>query len=330
MPQQLPPLNALRAFDAAARHLSFSKAAEELHVTTAAISHQIKSLEDYLGVQLFHRLNRGLALTEAAQAGLPKLEEGFARLAEAVHQILQHDQGEVLTVRVAPSFAAKWLVPRLQHFSALHPGIDLRIAADANLIDAKSSPDTAWDQSRYQEVDMEIRFGAGDYPGCRVDKLFPVSAVPLCSPRLLEGKHPLRTPEDLRYHTLLHDGTAYEGHPDWTAWLKAAGVEGVDGGRGLHFNYAALALEAAIDAQGVLLSLDVLATTDLAAGRLVIPFELSLPVTHASYYVISPEATAGQAKIVAFREWLLAEVRELQREQQAGKNPRMKRLAPAL
>ena len=306
MHQHLPPLTALRAFEAAARHLSFSKAAEELYVTTAAISHQIKGLEDYLGAQLFHRLNRGLELTEIGKAGLPKLREGFANLALGVQEMRGEAKSNAFRVAVTPSFASKWLVPRLQRFAAAHPAIDLRIIASMDVMDAASP---ASDIFRNDDIDVAIQFGKGHYPDCRVDRLFSVCAVPLCSPRLLQGKHPLRHPEDLRHHTLLHDDTAYDGHPDWDDWLKIAGVQGVDTARGLHFNHVSLALESAIDGQGVALSLKPLAMVDIAAGRLVMPFDIILPLPYA-YYVISPEASAEQPEIVAFRTWLLEEAQQ--------------------
>jgi len=304
-PQNLPPFTALRAFEAAARHLSFSKAAEELHVTSAAISHQIKGLEDFLDVQVFRRLNRGLELTEVGKAGLPKLHEGFDCLTDAVLKMRGQAKNAGLTVAATPSFASKWLVPRLQRFAADHSDIDLRISAGMNFIDGGNSDDPS-DIFRNSDIDIAIQFGKGVYPGCRVDKLFSVSAAPLCSPRLLKGKYPLRTPEDLRHHTLLHDDTVYEGRPDWSAWLELAGVEGVDVLRGVHFNHVSLALESAIDGQGVVFSLLPLAAGDINAKRLVIPFDLILPLPY-SYYVISPEATAYQAEIATFREWLLKE-----------------------
>ncbi len=309
------PLNALKAFEAAARHLSFSKAAEELHVTPAAISQQIKTLEDLLGVQLFHRLNRALALTQAGQAGLPRLSEGFMKLAEGVRQIRGQSSTCTLTVWVAPSFAAKWLVPRLHRFAMAYSDIDLSISASSDLTDsAQAHSLIPADSFHRHNVDIAIRFGMGEYSGCRVDKLFSVTAVPLCSPRLLEdADHPLRCPDDLRYHTLLHDDTPYEGRPDWASWLKAAGVDGIDVNRGVHFNRVSLALEAAADGQGVVLSMRPLAAADLTAGRLVIPFDLSLPLNYA-YYVISLKETAAEPKIIAFREWLLSEAAEEQAE----------------
>lgn len=308
MSPRLSPLNALRAFEAGARHLSFKKAAAELHVTPAAISQQIKLLESYLGTPLFQRLNRGLRLTEAGRACLPKLQEGFACFAEAMEQAGAHHSAGILTVSVAPSFAAKWLVPRLHRFAAIHPEIDMRISASMAPVDRQGRVEMR--EFRKEGVDVTIRFGRGNYPGFRVDKLFSVSIVPLCSPRLREGEPPLRQPDDLRRHTLLHDEILAldDRRPDWALWLKTAGVEGIDASRGQRFNHTALALEAAIEGQGVVLSIRELAAADLAAGRLVMPFDLKIPLEFA-YYMVCPEVTAGQPKIVAFREWLREEVR---------------------
>ena len=306
------PLNALKAFEAAARHLSFRKAAEELHVTPAAISQQIKMLEETLDTTLFHRLNRSLALTQAAQAGLPDLREGFVNLTQGVRKIRGQNGHSCLTVWMAPSFAAKWLVPRLHRFAVAHPDIDLRIAASGDLIDTATGHNSIPANSfRQQEVDIAIRFGKGHYPGCRVDKLLSAVAVPLCSPRLLEDpERPLHCPDDLRHHTLLHDDTPYEGRPDWASWLKAAGAHRVDAQRGIRFNHVSLALEAAVDGQGVVLSMQPLAAADVAAGRLVTPFDLSIPLEYA-YYVISLQDTATEMRIAVFRDWLLTEAAQV-------------------
>ncbi len=307
MPSSLPPLNALRAFEVAARCLSFKQAAEELHVTPAAVSQQIKALEHYLGLPLFRRTNRVLQLTPAAQAGLPKVQEGFACLVEAVEQFQERAKSPILTISVAPSLAAKWLVPRLHRFAAVHPDIDMRISASMALVDGRSRAALA--DFRRDGIDLAIRFGRGKYPGFQVDKLFSVAIVPMCSPRLLEGEHPLRKPEDLRHHVLLHDDTLSldDRKPDWNMWLKAAGVrQQVDANRGQHFSHTALALNAALEGQGVVLSIKTLAAADLAAGRLVIPFALSIPLDFA-YYLVCPEAIAEQPMIAAFRAWLLQE-----------------------
>lgn len=311
MSYRLPPLNALRAFESAARHLSFRKAAEDLHVTPAAISHQIKILEDQLGVQLFRRLTRAIELTEVGRSFLPKLREGFECFAEAVERVRAFENTAVLTVAVAPSFAVKWLIPRLYRFVTAHPDIDVRISANMRLVDTRrraSAFNLTGENALADDADLDIRFGTGKYPHCRVDKLFQVSFTPLCSPRLLVGTHPLRTPQDLRYHALLHDDTldVSEGRPDWAKWLKAAGAEEVESNRGPHFNHTILGLEAAIDGLGVVLGNKELAAHDLATGRLVAPFDLSLSMNLA-YYVVSPEATADRPKVALFREWLLAE-----------------------
>jgi LysR family glycine cleavage system transcriptional activator len=309
MDNRSPPLNALRAFEVAARHLSFSKAADELCVTPAAISHQIRTLEDYFEVELFHRLNPGLQLTPVAREVLPKVQEGFGCLAEAVRRVRQHDRESTLTVWSAPSLAAKWLVPRLHRFTNQYPGIDLSITASVEMVDPQTASASLADELARRSVDVAIALVGDDYPGCRVDRLFAVSVVPLCSPRLLRDEHPLRRPEDLRHHTLIHDDTAYAGRPDWSDWLRAAHVEGVDPSHGAHFNHAALALAAAIDGRGVVLSLEPLAADDLAAGRLVIPFDLRLPLQQG-YYVLCLEAVADEPRIAAFRNWLLREAEQ--------------------
>lgn len=307
MAERLPPLNALKAFEAAARHASFRKAAHELNVSPAAISHQIKNLEETLGVQLFQRLSRGLKLSTAGQAALPLLRDGFGRLAEAVQQMREEDgRPPALRVSAPPSLAAKWLVPRLSSYAALNPGLDMRLSATAAAIDGGPAPVPANDSFREEEADLAIRFGEGDWPGCRVEKLMDVSALPLCSPRLLEGERPLRRPDDLRHHTLLHDDTDYAGRPEWRAWLEAAGVDGIDAARGPRFNHAALALDAAADGQGVALTLEPLARADLAAGRLAAPFEVRLRLKPA-YYLVCPEGAAQEQAIAAFRRWLLEE-----------------------
>ena len=311
MSERLPPLNSLRAFETAARHLSFRKAAEELHVTPAAISHQIKLLEDQLGVALFRRLTRAIELTEVGRSFLPKLREGFDAIAQAVERVRAHGRADALTVNVPPSFATKWLMPRLHRFVTANPDIDIRILASMRLMDASRQdfPEAADGQSVDAEID--IRFGTGRYPRSRVDLLFPVSVTPLCSPSLLKGMRPLSKPSDLRYHVLLHDDTLYlsDERPNWEQWLKAAGAAGVDPSRGPHFNHSILGLEAAVDGLGVVLGVKELAAHDLAAGRLVAPFELSLAMKSA-YYLVSAESSAERPKVVVFRNWLLEEAKD--------------------
>lgn len=299
MSRHLPPLNALRAFEAAARHLSFAKAAEELNVTPAAISQQVKSLEAFTGIKLFRRLTRALVLTDAGQAALPPLREGFDRLAEAAGRMTADHDSAVLTVSVTPSFAAKWLVPRLERFSSAHPEFDVRIDASEALTDFATD-----------DVDMAIRYGAGNYDGLQSTCLMADAAYPVCSPGLLAGPKPLCTPDDLRHHTLLHVQwkTQSEFQPNWSMWLKAAGVEGVDISRGPRFSYEGLSVEAAVKGMGVALALHSLVRDDLEAGRLVRPFPPSIiDATHFCYFLVCPPASAERAKVRAFRDWLVAE-----------------------
>lgn len=295
MRRSLPPLNALRAFEAAARHMSFTKAADELAVTPAAVSQQVRSLEAFLGQPLFRRRNRTLLLTDAAQACLPYIRDGFERFAEGLDRLAAAEEGGVLAVSVAPSFASKWLVPRLDRFREQHPAIDVWVSAAMELVDFARD-----------NVDIAIRYGAGRYPGLKVERLLAECVFPVCSPQLLGGDHPLRTPDDLRHHTLLHDDSSLDDAscPNWAMWLKAAAVKGVDGSRGLHFNQSSLAVEAAVGGRGVVLAKSALASDDIAAGRLVKPFEMSVPVDFA-YYLVSPESRAELPKVVQFRDWIM-------------------------
>jgi LysR family glycine cleavage system transcriptional activator len=307
-------MSALRGFEAVARLGSFRKAAEELHVTPAAVSQQIKVLEEQLGQRLFHRLATGPALTRAGKVGLPLVRDGLATLESAAQLMAMQRSANTLTVWTAPSFATKWLMPRLHHFIDLHPGIDLRLSASALLIEGvRTSGVISSDDLRRHGVDVAIRFGQGQYPGCKVDKLLPVSVVPLCSPKLMSGAHPLREPADLRNHTLLHDDTPYEGRPDWASWLALAGVTGFDSGHGLRFNHSGMALDAAADGQGVALTLLPLAATDLASGRLVIPFTQRVELDAAYYLISLPTEDETEApEIAAFRDWLIGEARQEQ------------------
>lgn len=303
------PLNALNAFEVAARHESFSKAAEELNVTPAAVSQQIRMLEDLMGVQLFHRLNRGLALTGAGRSGLAKLQDGLRNVNQAVQQIRSEPANSVLDVWMAPSFASKWLMPRLSRFVKQYPDIDLRISASSDFIDTDASaPSLSKGILQKHSVDIAIRFGSGNYPGCRVERLMNVTALPLCSPALLNNKdNPLLTPDDLAHHLLLHDDTAYEGRPDWPTWLKAVGLGHIDGERGMRFNRVSLALAAAIEGQGVVLTLEQLAADDVSKGRLVTPFKHKVALSHA-YHIVSLEDSIDNEQVVAFRQWLFDEV----------------------
>jgi LysR family glycine cleavage system transcriptional activator len=294
MVRRLPPLNALPSFEAAARLLSFSRAAEELHVTHGAVSRAIRNLEDQLGVRLFERATRSVQLTAAGAAYAGEVREALDLLAAATLHASGSAGAGTLNVSTLDGFASRWLVPRLYRFRAVEPDIDVRIATTGKLANFTGDG-----------IDIAVRFGAGRYPGVNAEFLLGEDVFPVCSPKLLEGPHPLRTPDDLRYHTLIRDAF----HIDWAMWLRAAGVEGVDPHRGLTFDSASYALEAAIQGQGVVLGRSALITADLAAGRLVRPFDVSLPAGFA-YYVVYPRHAMRRRAVKAFRDWLFQEVEE--------------------
>ena len=297
MYNHLPPLSALRAFEAAARHMSFSKAADELHVTPAAVSHQIHALEEDLGVRLFHRMNRSIELTASARVLLPGLSEAFAGIQSSVRRLRAHNDTGTLTVTASPSFAAKWLVLRLHRFQEQHAAIDVRISATDDVVDLTRG-----------DFDLAIRYGCGKYPGLDVELLFTNEVFPACSPQLLTSGPPLRTPEDLSRHALIHD-LAVERDPlvpTWPMWLKAAGVKDVPAITGLTFNNMHLALDAAIAGHGVVLAYSTIAAADLAAGRLVRLFSLALPDQFA-YYIVTAPGALERPKVRAFRNWLRQE-----------------------
>lgn len=306
-PPRLPPLNALRAFEAAARHLSFKNAARELHVTPGAVSHQVKLLEESLGLPLFRRLTRALELTPEGLALMPKVQEGLRSLAEAVERVRTRGEARTLTVLAPPNFAARWLVPRLAGFTSHHPDVDLHIASRPSMIDGREdsilSPNP--EASEVAPLAM-VRFGEGRYPHARVDEVFSAVYVPVCSPKLTRGRQGLKKPEDLRFHTLLHDDTVVEegARPSWPAWLGSVGLEDVDASRGPRFSDASLSFEAAIEGLGVALAMRPLVRSEIEAGRLVVPFDITAPANY-SYYLVTPEAK--NESVESFREWLLAE-----------------------
>lgn len=293
----LPPLSALRAFEAAARLQSFSKAADELAVTPAAISHQIAALEADLGVSLFNRRNRAVELTASARVLLPGLTEAFTGIQDSVRRLRSHNDTGMLTVTASPSFAGKWLVQRLYRFQEQHPAIDVRISATDALVDLTRG-----------DFDIAIRYGTGRYPGLNVELLLKNEVFPACSPALLRNGPPLETPGDLRNHVLLHDQQTDRDPlaPSWPMWLKAAGINDADASHGLSFSANVLALEAAIAGHGVTLAYSTTAAADIAAGRLVRLFSLSLPDTFA-YYVAAAPGALERPKVKAFRDWLRQE-----------------------
>lgn len=310
---RLPPLNALRVFEAAARHLSFKEAANELSITQAAVSHQVKGLEEFLGVELFRRAGRGVQLTEAARACLPKLREGFDALAAAVETIRERGQETELVITAPPVFTARWLMPRLADFSRREPKVEVRVVASSKMVDA-GALDSAQLMSgidlRSEASGVEIHLGAGDYPGFRADKLFEVAMTVVASPDVVRGNPPLRTPSDLAAHTLLHDDamdTVAAGNA-WHKWLQAAGVaDVVDGTHGPQFSSNILSLEAASQKLGVALALRPLVDDDIKSGRLVAPFSIEVR-PRTAYYLVCPEVIADRPAVSAFRRWLLEQV----------------------
>ena len=287
----LPSLNGLRAFEAAARLMSFTRAAAELNVTQTAISHQIRRLEEQIGMKLFIRRNRTLLLTREAQDYLPFVRSAFEDLRRATARLHRPDHEGQLTVSTTASLATKWLVSRVAAFQDANPGIEVRIMTSAHLVD--------FDR---EEVDMAVRFGHGSWPGLRADWLMAEHLFPVCSPALLSAVRPLHHPEDLVHHTLLHTTVSRE---DWQLWLTAAGLPpSLAKRRGLMFDQGFMAVQAAMEGLGVALGRTHLVEADIAAGRLVAPFDMVLP-QDAGYYVVTPKATAEAPKIALFREWLI-------------------------
>jgi LysR family transcriptional regulator, glycine cleavage system transcriptional activator len=292
---RLPSLNGLRAFEAAARHLSFTQAASELNVTQTAISHQIRRLEDELGIRLFVRKNRALALTPEAREYLPGIRAAFNDLRLATDRLLRKDDNNVLTVSTLASLAAKWLLPRLSTFQEAHPEIDVRITTSTGLVDFNNG-----------DVDAAIRYGRGNWPRVRSEWLMADEMFPVCSPALLTGKRPLRNPEDLKDHVLLHNTNNSD---DWRLWLTAAGLPAdISKQPGITFDLILMTVQAAIDGMGVAMGRTTYVKDDIAKDRLVVPFEITLPAD-AGFYIVSPEGVADSPKLRAFRQWLINSAR---------------------
>ncbi|MEW6643248.1 MAG: transcriptional regulator GcvA [Pseudomonadota bacterium] len=290
MTARLPSLNGLRAFEAAARHLSFTHAAAELNVTQTAISHQIRRLEEELGLQLFVRKNRALTLTPAARDYLPGIRAAFQDLRLATDRLLRRDASPVLTVSTLASFAAKWLLPRLATFQEAHPGIDVRITTSTEMVDFSKD-----------DVDAAIRYGRGHWSGLQATWLTADELFPVCSPALLRGDHPLRQPEDLARYVLLHTSSSGD---DWRLWLTAAGLPTDLARHGPIFDLNLMTVQAAIDGLGVAIGRTSYVQDDIDKGRLVVPFDITLPAD-AGFYLVAPLTSADNPKISAFREWLV-------------------------
>jgi LysR family glycine cleavage system transcriptional activator len=296
--RRLPPLNSLKAFEATARHLSFTKAAEELNVTAGAVSQQVKTLEEYLGQKLFKRKNRQIFTTTSAQLCLPHLSAGLDKLAEAMMIIQEHGLDKPLTITIPPTFASRWLMPRLNDFKQKHPEIEVRIDASNEMVDLVN-----------EDIDVGIRFGTGDYAGLDSDFLFSQEVFPVCSPEILKTGPRLKTPEDLKHYTLLHGEyfTKDSAQVDWDMWFATVGINSIDTSHGLHFSQHDLVVQAAIQGHGVALVGSVVIDNDLKEGRLVQLFESRIPLEF-SYYFICSKTKTEQTRVKAFRKWVLEQV----------------------
>lgn len=289
---RIPHLSGLQAFEATARLLSFRRAAEELCVTKSAVSHQVQTLESHLGVRLLNRSTREVSLTEAGQDFLPEVQAALDRLADAAAQLQSRTGSAPLTITMLPTFAVRWLIPRLGDFRRRHPDIEVRLDTSLEVVDFKRS-----------DVELAIRYGRGDWPDLHCERLIEESLIPVCSPALLEGDTPLKEPADLTRHVLLHNSS----HPeDWRIWLTAAGVEGIDLERGPRFAYSELLLRAAAEGMGVALARRHLVESDLAAGSLVTPFDFAYGRGYRYWLVCPPEALTNP-RATAFREWILSQ-----------------------
>jgi LysR family glycine cleavage system transcriptional activator len=308
--RRLPSLNALKAFEATARHENITKAAAELFVTQGAVSQQVKGLEAELGVRLFQRERQRVALTEAGRLYLEVVRDAFDRLGMGTERLLQRQSAGALTVTTSPNFAAKWLVHRLGRFSESHPSIDLRVSASIQHVDFAR-----------EDIDLAIRHGDGNWLGLHVTRLCNEQLFPICSPRLAaQGGARLRSPEDIRHHTLLN----VNGRADWAKWLAQAGFEGVEAQRSIDFNQASMAIDAAVDGQGIALARTALAAGDLISGRLVRPFPQAIEAPFA-FWIVCPKSAAETPKIATFRRWLLAEAAEDARRLAVLDSPRAAR-----
>lgn len=298
MPRRLPQLNALKAFEAAARHVSFTRAAEELCVTQGAVSHQVKALESELGIKLFNREMQRLIITDAGRDYLVVVRDAFDRIAMGTERLVQRQSSGMLTVSTSPDFAAKWLIHRLGRFAETHPAIDLRVSGTMHHVDFAR-----------EDVDIAVRHGDGHWPGLHVTQLCTEHLFAVCSPALASR---LKRPSDVLNQPLLH----LDDRSVWSAWFDAAAVVGPDAIHGPILNRASMLIDAAADGQGVALARTTLAAWDLLHKRLVRPFSIMLPLSK-SYWIVCPKATATLPKLVAFRDWLLAQANEDARQLEA-------------
>lgn len=308
-------LNALRAFEASARHQSFSAAAGELSVTPAAVGQLVRTLEDWLGAPLFHRTAGGrarLTPSEAAERALPDIRAGFDRLSLGLERLKEGSMNGVLTVTVSPAFAAKWLLPRIERFHATCPDTDVRLDTNLKAVDFVS-----------QRIDIGVRYGTGNWPGLTAEKLMDEEVYPVCSPGVLGKSARLRKPRDLERETLIHDLSmdGHAGFPTWEAWLNKAGVGNIAAKRGMKINNSAAVLQAAVEGHGIALARSAMVRDDLAAGRLVRLFSNIHFASPLAYYVVYRSECAGLPRTRAFRDWLMQEAREHQQPTRASTLP---------
>lgn len=304
MSRSLPPLNGLRAFEAGARHLSFTRAARELSVTQTAISHQVRQLEDRLGVKLFERRPRELRLTAAGNLLYPALSDALDRMEAAVTRVQSAPRTRPLTVSVTPTFGSRWLAQRLGRFWRQHPDVDLRLHHSVQLVDLSRD-----------DVDLAVRWGRGNWPGLQSEKLMRAQATPLCSPALLKGEHPLKTPSDLRHHTLIHQ----RDYQEWIEWLAAAGVYDINGQRGPVIDDANAIIQSTMEGDGVMIAIPEVLSPEIDSGRLVAPFQTT-PDPLFAYYLVYLPRTLERPDAKAFRDFLIEET---------GSHERSSRLASA-
>ncbi len=291
----LPPLNSLKAFEAAARHLSFSKAAAELNVTPAAISQQIKLLERFLDVLLFKRKNRQIILTKSGKRLLPSLSEGFNLITAAVNSIQNYHEDEPLTITAPPAFVSKWLIPKLNGFNQRHPKINVRIDSSKRLIDFDT-----------ETVDVGIRFSYDEDNTLDSTHLFSLDVIAVCSPTLIKQKHPLNKASELANYTLLNYAERYKDDtwPDWEMWLSTMGIKGVDASHAILFNQKEMVLQAAIEGQGIALTTSIVAENDIRSGRLIQPFNFSMPIQF-SYFLVTSHQKSKLKKVKLFKQWII-------------------------
>jgi len=289
MVRRLPPLNSLKSFEAAGRRLSFTRAAQERNVTQAAVSHQIKVIEEYLGVTLFVRTPRKLVLTEQGKTLLPDVIEAFDKVSNAIGAIKQEPSSKMISVRLAPSFAAKWLSPRLKYFWLQYPEIDLCLY--------HAHPAVDFDR---EEIDIAVTYGKGDWPGLVVDQILSLDFFPVCTPAFMSNDKPLSDIDNLRYYSLLHDAN-YEC---WADWLKLANIDEINASKGTIIDDTNVLIQAAVDGQGVALGSTTFVQDLLDSGKLIKPFDITL-VNEFAYYIVCPETHLHNTSVQAFKNWLL-------------------------